>query len=296
MPFTVGDAQSNANSLVVTATSSNTTLVPNANITFPDTSGTNRSLLVTPAANQNGSATITVTVSDGSLTASDTFVLTVTAVNDAPSFTKGANQTGAANAGARTVAGWATAISDGPADEVGQTETFTVTNDSNVLFTVQPAVSAAGTLTYTPNPSFSGTATVSVQLQDNGGTANGGVNTSAVQTFTITTTAVTQKLVITSAPLSINNGVRSGPITVQRQTVGGAAQTAGSLTVTLSTTPAGGGAFFTTNSSNPAITTITIPSGVSTVTFWFRPASAGNKTIVVSNASYTGTTQVEVDS
>ena len=137
---------------------------------------------------------------------------------------------------------------------------------------------------------------MSVQLQDNGGTANGGVNTSAVQTFTITTTAVTQKLVITSAPLSINNGVRSGPITVQRQTIGGVAQTAGSLTVTLSTTPAGGGAFFTTNSSNNAITTITIPSGVSTVTFWFRPSSAGNKTIVVSNGSYTGTTQVEVDS
>ena len=89
--FTVGDAQT-PNSLVVTATSSNTTLVPNANITFPDTTGTGRSLSITPAANQNGSATITVTVSDGSLTASDTFALTVNAVNDAPSFTKGATR------------------------------------------------------------------------------------------------------------------------------------------------------------------------------------------------------------
>jgi len=254
-------------------------------------------LSVAPAANQNGSATITVTVSDGSLTASETFVLTVTAVNDAPSFTKGANQTGAANAGARTVAGWATAISDGPADESSQTEAFTVTNDSNVLFTVQPAVSATGTLTYTPNPSFYGTATVSVQLQDNGGTANGGVNTSAVQTFTITTTAVTQKLVITSAPQSINNGVSSGLITVQRQTVGGVAQTSGSLIVSLSTTPAGGGVFRNANlNDNTNITTITIQPGVSTATFRFRPSSAGNKTIVVSNGSYAGTTQVEVDS
>ena len=192
--------------------------------------------------------------------------------------------------------GWATAISDGPADEAGQTENFIVSNDSNVLFTVQPAVSATGTLTYTPNASFSGTATVSVQVQDNGGTANGGVNTSAVQTFTITTSAVTQKLVITSAPQSINNAVRSGPITVQRQTVGGVPLTSGSLPVSLSTTPAGGGVFYTTNNSNNPITTVTIPNGVSTMTFWFRPSSAGNKTIVVSNASYTGTTQVEVDS
>ena len=74
------------------------------------------------------------------MTATDTFVLTVTAVNDAPSFTTGANQTGASNSGARTVAGWATAISDGPADEASQTESFLVTNNNAALFSVQPAV------------------------------------------------------------------------------------------------------------------------------------------------------------
>ena len=37
-----------------------------------------------PAANQNGSATITVSVNDGNVTVSDTFLLTVNAVNDAP--------------------------------------------------------------------------------------------------------------------------------------------------------------------------------------------------------------------
>ena len=175
--------------------------------------------MATPAANQNGTATITVTVTDGGgMTATDTFVLTVTAVNDAPSFTKGANQTGASNSGARTVAGWATAISDGPADESAQTESFIVSNDNAALFSVQPAVAANGTLTYTPNAAFNGTATVSVQVQDNGGTANGGVNTSAVQTFTITTTATTQKLVITSGTQSIEQRRLTGIITVQRQT------------------------------------------------------------------------------
>ena len=39
---------------------------------------------MTPASNQSGSATITLTVSDGTASSTDTFVLTVNAVNDAP--------------------------------------------------------------------------------------------------------------------------------------------------------------------------------------------------------------------
>jgi hypothetical protein len=83
LSFTIGDAETAAGSLTVSGSSSNTTLVPNTNIVFGG-SGANRTVTVTPAANQSGTATITVTVSDGSLTASDTFVLTVNAVNDAP--------------------------------------------------------------------------------------------------------------------------------------------------------------------------------------------------------------------
>ena len=45
---------------------------------------------MSPAANQNGTSTVTVTVSDGSLTAQDTFVLTVAAINDAPTGTNNA--------------------------------------------------------------------------------------------------------------------------------------------------------------------------------------------------------------
>jgi hypothetical protein len=50
-------------SLTVSGSSNNTTLVPNANIVFGG-SRANRTVTVTPAANQTGSAT-TVTVSDG---------------------------------------------------------------------------------------------------------------------------------------------------------------------------------------------------------------------------------------
>src|SRR6266571_6397176 len=81
--FTVGDAQTAAGSLTVSGASSNPTLVPGANIVFGG-SGANRTVTVTPALNQTGTATITVTVSDGSLTASKSFVLTV---NPAGSFT-----------------------------------------------------------------------------------------------------------------------------------------------------------------------------------------------------------------
>lgn len=87
--FTVGDAETAAASLVVTASSSNTTLVPNTGAALTlGGSGTSRTLVVTPAANRSGSATITVTVNDGAQTATRAFMLTVTAVNDAPTVTR----------------------------------------------------------------------------------------------------------------------------------------------------------------------------------------------------------------
>ena len=79
LAFTVGDAQTAANLLTVTGSSSNTTLVPAANIVFSGT-GASRTVTVTPAASQSGSATITLTVSDGTLTASTAFTLTVLAL------------------------------------------------------------------------------------------------------------------------------------------------------------------------------------------------------------------------
>ena len=122
--------------------------------------------------------------------AATTFDVTVAPVNDAPSFTKGANQTVLEDCGLQTVSGWATSMSAGPADEAGQTLDFVVTNDNNALFSVQPAIAVNGTLTYMPAANGNGMATVTVSLHDNGGTANGGVDTSAPQTFTITVTPV----------------------------------------------------------------------------------------------------------
>lgn len=85
LAFTVGDAQTPATSLSVTASSSNTALVPNTAAALAlSGGGANRALTVTPVANQNGTTTITVTVTDGALSASRSFQLTVVAVNDPP--------------------------------------------------------------------------------------------------------------------------------------------------------------------------------------------------------------------
>ncbi len=145
------------------------------------------SVLYTPAADANGSDSFTYTVNDGQAdSAPATITVTISPVNDAPGFTAGINQAVDEGSPAQTVAGWATAIAAGPANEASQALDFIVGNDNNALFDVQPAVSATGDLTYTPAASASGSATVSVSLHDDGGTADGGVDTSPVQTFTIT--------------------------------------------------------------------------------------------------------------
>ena len=106
-------------------------------------------------------------------------------VNVAPSFTKGPDVTVLQNCGAQVLNDWATDISAGPPNEAGQTVAFVLASDNPALFEVAPAISPDGTLTFKPAPSANGISSVTVVLQDNGGTAYGGQDTSAPQTFTI---------------------------------------------------------------------------------------------------------------
>ncbi len=156
-------------------------------------------LTYTPAANANGSATITLVAMDDGGTAGggmdtsapQSFVINVTPVNDAPSFAKGLDSTVNEDAGPQAVNPWATAISTGPANESGQTLTFNITANTNPgLFSAGPAVDSSGVLTYTPAANANGMASITLEAMDNGGTGNGGVDTSATQTFTITVNAV----------------------------------------------------------------------------------------------------------
>jgi hypothetical protein len=81
LAFTVSDAETAASSLTVSGNSSNPTLVPTSNIVFGG-AGSSRTVKVAPATNQTGTATITLTVSDGALSRTTSFVLTV---NSSPS-------------------------------------------------------------------------------------------------------------------------------------------------------------------------------------------------------------------
>ena len=147
-----------------------------------------------PAVDANGMATVTVALKDNGGTdnggidtsAIQTFRITLIPVNDAPVFTKGADQIVFADAVERTVKGWAGDISAGPADETSQELMFLITLDSPELFVEGPLIDPSGKLTYTPASGTSGTATLSVVLTDNAGTDNGGIDTSDTATFTIT--------------------------------------------------------------------------------------------------------------
>lgn len=141
--------------------------------------------LISGTPDAGGVFNVPISVTANGDTGSATLVISVS-VNGPPSFAKGADQTVPIDSGARSVSGWATSISPGPELESAQTVSFIVSADTPALFATQPAVSAAGTLTFTPAAHMSGTSIVSVTAMDNGGTSGGGVDTSGVQTFTIT--------------------------------------------------------------------------------------------------------------
>ena len=76
--FTVSDVETPAANLTVTGASSNPALVQNSGIVFGG-AGANRIVTIFPVTGQAGSTSITITVSDGSLTASSVFKITVVA-------------------------------------------------------------------------------------------------------------------------------------------------------------------------------------------------------------------------
>ncbi len=176
----------------------------------------NGRLTFTPSPNASGVATVSVkAVDDGSSgganvneSAIQTFTITLTEINDAPSFTAGP-VTVDEDSGPYTGTNWATG-SPGPPSESDQTLTYVVTNVTNsTLFSTQPAVASNGTLTFTPAANENGTSTISVRVTDSGGTANGGVNQSAIQDFVITVNPVNDAPVLGGAVL----GTSSSPLT-----------------------------------------------------------------------------------
>ncbi len=166
-----------------------------------------------------------------------------------------------------------TGISPGPASESGQTVSFTVGNDTNAFFSVQPAIAANGTLTFTPAPGKTGTATVTVTAVDSGPGTAPSVNTSAPKTFLIT-------VVPNAAP----------SVTFAQQTVA-VAQTAGAQTLATFATFSPGPSYetnqtlvgYTVTVDNPALFTAGgAPALANNGTLTFTPASSQSGSATVS--------------
>jgi hypothetical protein len=184
--FTVSDAENPADSLIVTAMSSNPALVPDGNIVLAGIGGA-RTVTVTPAAGQTGTTTITLTVTDASnLTATDTFVVIVNPPvsppppNTPPSISDVADQ--------QTLTG----LPVGPIDfTVSDTETpagnLVVTADSSAPALIPSAnvvIAGSGgsrTVTVTPAAGQAGMATITLTVTDADGA-------SATDTFDVTVT------------------------------------------------------------------------------------------------------------
>jgi len=206
IPVTVGDVETPAADLTVTATSSNIALFPTGSIVVSGT-GASRTLSLTPAANASGTATITLTVTDASgATVTDTFVVTVSAVNDLPTISDVADQTTSEDTPFNGIS-----VTVGDAETPTSDLTVTTSSSSSTLFPAGSIVvlgtGAHRTISLTPAANQSGAATITVTVTD----GNGG---SVSDTFTVNVTAVNDAPVATNSTLAVTaNQPTSGTLT-----------------------------------------------------------------------------------
>lgn len=177
--FTVSDDTTAAGSLVVTATSSNQTLLLDGSIAITNTNG-NVSMTLTPNAGETGSATITVTVTDGdSASTVKTFAFSVNA-NNPPTFTPSTLPN------VSTPQDTAKVVNFTVADDLTAAGliSVTATSDNQTLLPNTGGISvvnAAGSITLTLTPAVGQTGTVVVTV-----VATDGNSASTTKTFTLT--------------------------------------------------------------------------------------------------------------
>ncbi|MCA9125524.1 MAG: tandem-95 repeat protein [Planctomycetales bacterium] len=179
------------------------------------------SMTYRPPVNLSGIDFIQYVVTDnGSPQRSGTGTITVNlaAINDAPQFTRGADQVSAEDSGSVTVSNWVTGIMAGPAsatDELAnQTVSFEAVALNPGLFVVQPSIASDGTLSYTPALDANGTSLVTVRAIDDGSADAPNINASATQTFTITVSPVNDAPVFTpggDVTVAEDSGAQSSP-------------------------------------------------------------------------------------
>lgn len=188
--FVIADGRASADGLRLTAASSDLNLVPVENIVFIGT-GTNRAVRVTPVRDLSGESIIAVTVTDETgLSATNSFHVTVLPVNDAPVLAQFPKTVSILeDSGEQSV----------PLAEInaggGETQNLRVLAiSSNPAVVWNPTVvyespSTAGRLILVPLTNAIGSSVITVVLQDDGGTANGGMD-AVTNRFTVTVSLV----------------------------------------------------------------------------------------------------------
>ncbi len=152
--FTIADIDTPIDSLILSAESSNTALLPVSNITFGG-SGENRSISLAPSANQHGQVTVTVYVSDEEASSSTSFMVTVNSVNDPPVLAPIGNQSVKLGSQLR--------ITASASDVDGDPLTYSLDSGAPKGASINPTT---GLFTWTP--SRTGTYILTVRVRDNG--------------------------------------------------------------------------------------------------------------------------------
>ncbi len=207
--FTVDDVDSSASILVVTAESSNLTLVSPSGIVLSG-SGTTRSITVTPNANQSGTVSITVTVSDGAIATSTTFILTITKINTAPLITSnGGGNTANLSIAEGTTAVTTVLVSDPESPPQVLTYSIVASGDG-AFFTINGSTGALrfSTARNYETPADLGSNNiydVTIQVSD----GNGGIDT---QSISVTITDVNELPVIANQSFSTPENSVNGTV------------------------------------------------------------------------------------
>ena len=175
-------AASPLQTLMITATSSSPGLIPSPTVTYisPNSTG---SLSFTPAANNYGTATITVTVNNGGTSnniVTKTFTVTVNQVIQPPTLDSISNVSLSENTGQQTVSldGISLGTATGSQPLASQPTTLTITAaSSNPGLIPNPKVvytspNPVGSLVITPVPNQYGSATITVTVNNGAPTNN----------------------------------------------------------------------------------------------------------------------------
>ena len=175
----------------------------------------------TPDANDFGDATFSYTVTDGSASDQGDVTITVVPVNDAPSVTAGADISEPGGTfGSVLVNSWVGAVGFGPNEGAQSVADYLLSVDSDPAGVVRWIdVLNSGTLEADLSGA-SGTAQVSIRVQDDGGTSNGGVDTSPAAMFSVEVAAPEEDVSVNGETLLLDQVIEAcGTLTVDATSV-----------------------------------------------------------------------------